>query len=347
MTNNKAQPRLNFDVSHMRDAIAIADTARLRARPNPWVGAVVVCRDGSVFSGATEEPGSRHAEIVAMDAARQAGASLEGATMYVTLEPCSHTGRTGPCAHAIVNAGVSKVVVGVRDPDEKVSGNGIAYLQANNVEIITDVCNGEIETQLATYLHHRRTGRPFVMLKMACTLDARTTLPDGPRWITGDVARKRVHELRAESDAIVVGSGTVRADNPALTVRDAHGPSPQRIVLSRSSESIAPDAAVQPATIWSGSLDALLDHLGAHNVLQLMVEGGPTVATAFHEQRLIDRYVFHVAPIVSGHPDAAPVFHGAPCESIHDLVHGHLVSTTVFGDDIEIVLQPEREKTPV
>lgn len=362
MTNNKAQPRLDtgahertqrdanmhaLDVSHMRDAIAVASTARLRARPNPWVGAVVVCRDGSVFSGATEEPGSRHAEIVALDAARARGASLDGSTLYVTLEPCSHFGRTGPCAHAIVEAGVTRVVVGITDPDSKVSGNGITYLRDNGVDIVTGVCANEIETQLAAYLHHRRTGRPFVMLKMACTLDARTTLPNGPRWITGSSARTRVHELRAESDAIVVGSATVRADNPALTVRDAHGPSPRRVVLTRTPENIPADAAVHPATMWSASIDELLDHLGKEDVLQLMVEGGPTVATAFHEQKLIDRYVFHIAPIVCGHPDAAPVFHGAACTSINDLVKGHLVSTTVFDNDIEIVLQPEKDTTPV
>jgi diaminohydroxyphosphoribosylaminopyrimidine deaminase/5-amino-6-(5-phosphoribosylamino)uracil reductase len=182
---------------------------------------------------------------------------------------------------------------------------------------------------------------------MACTLDARTTLPGGPRWITGESARRRVHELRAESDAIVVGSGTIRADNPALTVRDVHGPSPRRIVLTQSRHTISSDAAVHPATIWSGSLTELLDQLGQENTLQLMVEGGPTVATSFHEQRLIDRYVFHVAPMTCGHPDAAPVFNGTACESVSDLVKGRLISTTVFDGDIEIVLQPEKEKTPV
>ena len=342
---NAARMRDIFDAP-MRDALAIADTARLRSRPNPWVGAVVVCADGTQFSGATEEPGKRHAEIVAMDAARASGASLDGATLYVTLEPCSHVGRTGPCCEAIVAAGITRVVAGIEDPDTKVSGNGFQYLRDHNVEVVSGVCADEIELQLAPYVHHRRTGRPFVMLKIACTLDARTTQPDGPRWITGESARVRVHELRAESDAIAVGMGTVLADNPALTVRDAHGPSPRRIVLSRS-RSIPDDAAVQPALLWDTTIDELLDHLGADNVLQLMVEGGPTIATAFHSRGLVDRYVFHVAPTISGHPDAAPVFYGESISSIEDLIRGHLVSATRFDDDIEIILQPHKETATV
>ena len=330
----------------MRHAIAMGDTARIRARPNPWVGSVVVCADGSQHEGATKQPGQRHAEIVCMDAARNAGASLINATLYSTLEPCSHTGRTGPCCEAIVAAGITRVVVGVTDPDSRVAGNGIDYLRRNGVEVIEGVCKDDISIQLAPYLHHRRTGRPFVMLKMACTLDAKTTLPDGPRWLTGESARVRVHQLRAESDAIVTGIGTVHADNPSLTVRDFDGPSPLRIVVSRD-QSLPTDAAIQPAMTWSASLPELLDHLGERDVVQLMVEAGPTLATAFHQQGLIDRYVFHVAPIVSGHPEASPVFNGEPASSIHDLVHGTLVSTSVYGDDIELILDRQKESLTV
>lgn len=343
MTNHET---LTVFETRMRPAIAEAATARLRARPNPWVGAVVVCEDGREFVGATEEPGKRHAEIVAMDAARAAGASLFGATLYVTLEPCSHVGRTGPCCEAIVAAGITRVVAGIQDPDTKVAGNGFAYLREHNVDVVTGVCAQEIEMQLAPYIHHRRIGRPFVMLKMACTLDARTTLPEGPRWITGDSARVRVHSLRAESDAIAVGMGTVLTDNPALTVRDAPGPSPRRIVLSRSQQ-IPADAAVQPAQLWDSTLDELLDYLGAENVLQLMVEGGPTIATAFHSRGLVDQYVFHVAPTICAHPDAAPMFYGEACTSVEDLIRGHLISATRFDDDLEIILQPHKEAVTV
>ena len=148
-------------------------------------------------------------EIVAMNAARAAGADLAGATVYSTLEPCSHTGRTGPCADALMEAGVSRVVVGIVDPDTKVSGNGIARLSSAGINVETGVLADEVRTQLATYIHHRTTGRPFVMLKMATTLDAKTSVNRGDRWITGETARTRVHRLRAESDAIVVGAGTV------------------------------------------------------------------------------------------------------------------------------------------
>ena len=323
----------------MRRAMHMADTARFRARPNPWVGAVVVCVSGAVYEGATQAPGSAHAEIEAMNAARDAGETLVGATLYTTLEPCSHTGRTGPCAQAIIDAGISHVVVAISDPDINVSGNGYAMLRAAGVTVTDGVCAEEATTQLAPYLHHRRTGRPYVMLKMASTLDARTTIPNGPRWITGEEARVRVHQLRAESDAIVVGAGTVRADDPELTVRHVNGPSPRRIVLSH--ESVSASAKVHPCTTWSGDLESLLDTLGAEGVVQLMVEGGPTVATAFHERGLINRYVFHVAPTVSGSDDAPGVFVGNVAMPLVDCT---LVSAAAYGADLEIVLDTPREK---
>lgn len=323
----------------MRRAIAMAETARLVARPNPWVGAVLVCLDGSVFEGATREPGREHAEIVALDAARAAGASTEGATLYCTLEPCSHHGRTGPCTEAIITAGIAHVVVAIDDPDPRVSGAGLEALRANGLSVTVGVCADEVRTQLAPYLHHRRTGRPFVVLKMATTLDARTFLPDGPRWITGPAARRRVHRLRAESDAIVVGRNTIAIDDPELTVRDVEGPSPRRIVLTHRRD-VPAEARVQPCTQWSGEVEELLDSLGRDQVVQLLVEGGSRVASTFHDRDLIDRYVFHVAPVVSGDATAPGVFdEGAP--SPRPL---HVTSTTICGDDIEIVLEPRPTK---
>ncbi len=331
MTNHEA---------YMRRAMHMADTARIRARPNPWVGAVVVCRDGKTYDGATHRAGGPHAEIDALNAARDGESDLAGATLYCTLEPCNHTGRTGPCTEAIIAAGISHVVIGISDPDSRVSGLGIQQLRAAGINVEVGVCEDDIAEQLHAYLHHRRTGRPLVMLKMATTLDARTALPDGPRWITGQAAQSRVHELRSLSDVIVVGSGTVFADDPELTVRHVDGPSPRRIVLSRTGE-ISSTAKVQPCTVWSAELEDLLDTLGAQGVLQVMVEGGPTIATAFHERGLIDRYVFHVAPIVCGAVDAPGVFIGSDI----DMFSTHtLVSTTVLGDDIEIVLKPNKEK---
>jgi len=323
----------------MRRAMHMAETARLHARPNPWVGAVLVCTNGAIHEGATQSPGNAHAEIVALQSAAAAGDSTVGATLYTTLEPCSHTGRTGPCTEAIIAAGITHVVSAIADPDAKVAGTGFAALRAANIEVTEEVCADDVTQQLAPYLHHRRTGRPFVMLKMATTLDARTSIPNGPRWLTGEVARTRVHQLRAESDAIVVGAGTVRTDDPELTVRHVKGPSPRRIVLSHNP--IASEAKVHPCTVWSESLDSLLDTLGSEGVLQLMVEGGPTVATAFHDQGLINQYVFHIAPIVSGSSEAPGLFVG---DVQQELSHCAVVSTTAMGDDVEIVLEPLTEK---
>ena len=323
----------------MRRAMHMAETARLHARPNPWVGAVLVCTNGAVHEGATQSPGNAHAEIVVLQSAATAGDSTIGATLYTTLEPCSHTGRTGPCTEAIIAAGITHVVSAISDPDTKVAGTGFTTLRTAGIEVTEGVCAAEVTQQLAPYLHHRRTGRPFVMLKMATTLDARTSIPNGPRWLTGDAARTRVHQLRAESDAILVGAGTVRIDDPELTVRHVDGPSPRRIVLSHGP--VSDEAKVNPCTVWSESLDSLLDTLGDDGVLQLMVEGGPTVASAFHDQGLINQYVFHVAPIVSGNTDAPGVFIG---DTPHELSHCAVVSTTALGDDVEIVLQPLTEK---
>lgn len=330
------------DASLMGRAIDVAHTARLRARPNPWVGAVLVCADGREFEGATSVPGGPHAEIVAMNAARAAGAELSGAVLFTTLEPCSHHGRTGPCADAVISAGIARVVIGVEDPDTKVAGRGIARLRDAGIDVTVGVRAADVNGQLAPYLHHRSTGRPWVVLKMATTLDGRTVAPHGERWITGSEARARVHELRAESDAILVGSGTVRADDPELTVRHVDGPSPRRIVLSRAG-GIDTSARVHPCEVWTGGLAELLDSLGAGGVIQLLVEGGPTVAGAFHSAGLVNRYVFHVAPVISGEPDAPGVFGLSPSAHDHTLSANRLVSAGVLGNDIELVLEPHKE----
>lgn len=331
------------DVARMRRAIGIAETARMRARPNPWVGAVVVCADGAEFAGATAEPGGPHAEIVAMDAARAAGHDLNGATLYSTLEPCNHHGRTGPCTEAIIAAGITRVFAAIEDPDDKVAGEGLRRLSNAGLFVDVGMCADEVSEQLAPYLHHRRTGRPFVVLKLATTLDARTVAPAGERWITGEPARRRVHEMRAHSDAIIVGSGTVVADDPELTVRHVEGSSPRRVVLSRAG-SIAPTARVQPCMVWSSDIPALLDELGADGVIQAMVEGGPTIAGAFHRAGLVDRYVFHVAPIVSGQAGAPGVFGAADRNHPTDVLSDNrLVAANVLGDDIELIYEPLKE----
>jgi diaminohydroxyphosphoribosylaminopyrimidine deaminase/5-amino-6-(5-phosphoribosylamino)uracil reductase len=326
----------DIDQQSMREAVLVAASAQHICRPNPWVGAVLVAVDGRRFSGFTQPVGQAHAEVQAL---RAAGEAARGATMYVTLEPCNHFGRTPPCTEAVIAAGVARVVIGVQDPDQRVAGTGIARLRDAGIAVQVGVEEDLVREQLASYLHHRRTGRPLVMLKLAMTIDGYIAAKTGSGgFITGEPARRRVHELRAASDAIVVGAGTVRADDPQLTVRDAPGTSPRRIVLGR-----APlDARVHPCTEWSGSLTELLDTLGGEHVLQLMVEGGAKVAASFHQAGLLDRYVFHIAPAIMGGGDAVPAFAGDTVATLADVWRGRTISTQQLGDDVEVVIEPQR-----
>jgi diaminohydroxyphosphoribosylaminopyrimidine deaminase / 5-amino-6-(5-phosphoribosylamino)uracil reductase len=332
------------DEQRMSDAMEAAATARLHASPNPWVGCVIVTSSGQVVRGATEKPGGRHAEVVALDAARAAGADLSAATVYTTLEPCSHHGRTGPCTEALIAAGVGRVVCAVTDPDPNVSGTGITALRTAGIDVTVGVLAEQVGEQLAPYLHHRRSGRPFVVLKLAATVDGRTAAADGTsQWITGPVARTAVHQLRAESDAIVVGARTVRTDNPSLTTRLVEGPSPRRIVLGAAPA----DAAVHPCVEYSGPLPALLDRLGSEGVLQLLVEGGATVAHDFHAAGLVDRYVMHLAPALMGGDDGTALLRGVGAATIADVWRGSLRHVRRLGGDIELIIEPlPRKGTP-
>ena len=327
------------DHDYMMKAIEAASLVRLRTSPNPWVGCVIVTVDGQVFVGATEAPGGRHAEVVARDAARAARADTKDATVFTTLEPCSHHGRTGPCTEVLISAGVSRVVSAIKDPDQLVGGQGFAALRSAGITVDIGLCTDLVTEQLRPYLHHRITGRPFVILKLASTLDGRTAATDGTsQWITGERARKAAHQLRAESDAIVVGSGTVRRDNPTLTTRLVDGPSPRRIVLGHAPE----QANVHPCLEWDKSLSELLDTLGNDGVLQLMVEGGATVASSFHQQNLVDRYVLYVAPAFMGGNDGAPLFNGESAPSMQQLWRGTLRNVRQLGSDIEVTIDNPR-----
>jgi len=319
----------------MGEALAAAATARQRTSPNPWVGAVVVpAGDGPVALGATEPPGGPHAEVVALELA---GEDAKGATVYVTLEPCAHHGRTPPCTDALIAAGVGRVVVGTLDPDAKVAGRGVEALRAAGIEVEVGVLGDEVEACLEPYLVHRRTGRPYVVLKLAATLDGRIAAPDGTsRWITSAPARADVHRLRAESDAIVVGAGTVRADDPALTVRDVEGESPRRVVLG----SAPAGAAVHPALEHTGDLCPLLDRLGAEGVLQVLVEGGAQVAHRFHREGLVNRYVLYLAPALLGGDDGVPLFAGPGAPTMADAWRGRIVGVSRLGPDVRIDLLP-------
>ncbi len=315
----------------MRRALGLASAVRATTSPNPWVGSVI---EPGGFGGATSPPGGPHAEVHAL---RAAGDAARGATLYATLEPCAHAGRTPPCVDAIIDAGIARVVVGIEDPDERVRGAGIRALRAAGVAVEVGVCDDEIRAQLAPYLKHRRTGRPWVVLKLAATLDGRTAAPDGSsQWITGEEARADAHRLRAESDAVIVGAGTVRADDPALTVRHGDGRDPLRVVLGRAPAG----ARVQPALELDGDLGGVLDELGRRGVLQAMVEGGATVAGDFHRAGLVDRYVLYLAPAIFGGDDARPLFAGAGAPTIGDLWRGSIVSVQRLGDDLRLECSP-------
>ncbi|MDQ6799183.1 MAG: bifunctional diaminohydroxyphosphoribosylaminopyrimidine deaminase/5-amino-6-(5-phosphoribosylamino)uracil reductase RibD [Actinomycetota bacterium] len=341
----------------MGRAVALASGVRATTSPNPWVGCVI---EPGGFEGATRPPGGPHAEAVALAAA---GEAARGATLFTTLEPCAHRGRTPPCVEAIVAAGVARVVVGVTDPDPQVSGAGVRSLRAAGIEVSIGVGAAEVTDQLAPYLKHRMTGRPWVVVKLATTLDGRTAAPDNSsRWITGPEARADAHRLRGESDAVLVGAGTVRADDPELTARlgpegssergvrngppeeDAPVtvPHPLRVVLGHASA----DARIQPAVELGGDLGHALDDLGRRGVLQVLVEGGATVAGAFHRAGLVDRYVFYLAPALLGGDDGRPVFAGAGAATIADAWRGRIADVRRLGADLRVDLAPSIAATP-
>lgn len=342
LVNLMETPSDPVDRECMTRAMAAAGSVRCITSPNPWVGAVVRTADGRMFEGATQEPGRAHAEVVALAAA---GEDASGATLYVTLEPCSHTGRTGPCTEAVIAAGVSRVVVGIEDPDPKVAGSGLARLRDAGIDVTVGVQAEQVANQLAPYLKHRRTGRPWVVLKLAATTDGGTAAPNGTsQWITSPPARADGHRLRAESDAILVGAGTVRRDDPSLTVRDYRPPvlpesgsvDPRRVVLG----AVPADAKVLPCAEMKGDLGDVLDELGADGVVQLLVEGGASVAGEFHRAGLVDRYVIYLAPALFGGQDARGLFGGHGAFDISELWRGRFVSVDRVGDDLRLELAP-------
>ena len=240
---------MSFLNDAMTRARALANAVRYDTPPNPWVGAVLVdpATGAAVGEGATQPPGSAHAEVMAIAAA---GELARGATLVVTLEPCSHTGRTGPCVEAIIAAGIARVVVAIEDPDERVAGQGIARLREAGIDVTLGLGADAVLDDLHSYLYHRRTGRPYVVAKVAATLDGAVAMADGSsQWITGPEARYDGHLIRAASQAIIVGAGTVRSDDPTLTAR-LHDRvlAPRRIVLGQ-----APGGAkVHPCEEFSG-----------------------------------------------------------------------------------------------
>ena len=268
-------------------AVELPERGRGTTHPNPVVGAVVARGDEVVGEGWHERKGGPHAEVVAL---RAAGEAARGATLYSTLEPCDHQGTTPPCVDAILAAGIAKVVVGANDPTR----DGIARLREAGIDVeLADLWAARV--QIEDWLTWARLGRPFVTYKAAVTLDGRMTVPGG-RWVSGEESRRLVHELRASSDAVAVGMGTVRADNPRLDARDVEvARQPRRIAFGRGP---LPDGS--ELELLSGPLDEELEQLGSENVQSLLLEGGPTLVSSFFDADLVDKVMLFVAPTISG-----------------------------------------------
>jgi diaminohydroxyphosphoribosylaminopyrimidine deaminase / 5-amino-6-(5-phosphoribosylamino)uracil reductase len=315
--------------------------------PNPAVGAVILDADGtSVGEGATAPPGGPHAEVSAL---AQAGDRARGGTLVVTLEPCAHTGRTGPCADALLAAGVARVVVAVPEPTELADG-GAERLRAAGVDVELGIEQAEAEAgALAGWLTGVREQRPFVVWKVAATLDGRVAAVDGTsRWITGEDARAAAHRLRATCDAVVVGSGTALTDDPQLTVRDADGRpaarQPLRVVVDRrgrlpATARVLDDAAPTHVSRAAGPAE-LLAELFDRGVRRVLLEGGPTLAAAFLRDGLVDEAVVHLAPTLLGAGPSLVGDLGIP--TIASALSLAVVDVTRLGGDVEIRLRPTR-----
>ncbi len=319
-----------FVSDYMARAVALA--RKHFPSPNPRVGAVVVKNGAIIGEGAHEKPGTPHAEVHALN---QAGTDAGGADLYVTLEPCVHFGRTGPCVKAIEKAGIRRVFVGLTDPDKRVNGQGIQYLKSVGITVETGIDEPSCRELLEGYITHRTQGRPHITLKAAITLDGYlATNTFDSKWISSKQSRRVAHQLRAESDAILVGINTVEKDDPSLTTRDADGPSPKRVILD-SNLRVAPEsrilrsasetpvylvhnnAALQKQAAFQGrdgvtlinaaaeaahrtDLLVLMRALAAEGILSLLVEGGSTVHSAFLAAGLADRIILFIAPKILG-----------------------------------------------
>ena len=303
----------------MRRAIGLADGEN--PHPNPRVGAIVFDAQGVVIGeGAHAGPGQEHAEIAAL---REAGDRARGGTLVVTLEPCVHHGRTPPCVGAIVGAGIGSVVVGALDPDERVAGKGIGALRQAGVSVTTGLLDDDVHAMDEGYFHHRRTGLPLVRVKLAVTLDGETAAADGSsQWITGEPSRQDAHHLRSRSDAIVVGAGTVIADDPELTVRLAGTDRPQpRPVIVVGSRDLPADAAVMsrnpliysarplagpgevvvvPGTEHRVDLAAVAKDLASRGFLSVLVDGGRTLTAELLSAGVADKVVVYVGAMLAG-----------------------------------------------
>jgi diaminohydroxyphosphoribosylaminopyrimidine deaminase/5-amino-6-(5-phosphoribosylamino)uracil reductase len=348
------------ETGFMRRALALAERAHGRTAPNPMVGCVIVDARGRIVGeGFHRRAGQPHGEIEAL---RDAGNKARGATVYVTLEPCNHTGRTGPCTEALIAAKVARVVAAMRDPNPKVAGGGARCLERAGIPVSIGLLGDEARDQNAGFIRHVSDGRPHVTMKAAVSLDGRIAASSGDAWwISGEESRKEAHRMRDRADAILVGAGTVRADDPLLTTRIPGGRDPLRVILdgklsipprakvvqggtlivctrdaSRAAEKklVARGAEVVRLDGKRGAVDlhALLDELHQREILELLVEGGSQVHAAFLQARLVDRVVLFVAPVLIG-AAGVPLFALPGARRMSEAVRLDGVSTHRLGDD--------------
>ena len=356
-------------MNYMRRAASLASKALGSTSPNPAVGAVVV-KDGEIVGeGFTQPPGGDHAEVVAI---KQAGALADGATLYVTLEPCNHLGRTPPCTDAIITSGISTVHAAVRDPNPAIAGGGLERLEAVGVRTHFGAEAGAVQRQLEAWLKFVTTGRPFITAKFAMSLDGKIATRTGDsKWITGEKARWYVHKMRARTDAIMVGIGTVLADDPRLTARDEKGNplarQPLRVVVDTlgrlpamarlisepgetllavgpgvdllQNEGLGNGPEIQQFPVRDGHIDLerLIEFLAAEReITSIMVEGGGTLLGSLFDLGLVDKVVAFVAPTIIGGADAPPPVGGSGVEMMADALELERVRWKRLGRDMLI-----------
>ncbi len=361
----------SFHENMMRRALSLARKGIGKTSPNPVVGCVIVREGVVVGEGWHRKAGTPHAEVHAL---REAGPLARGADVYVTLEPCSHFGRTPPCADALVAAGVARVFVGMVDPNPTVCGKGITRLEAVGIQVITGVLGKECRLINEPFVKHVSTGLPFLTLKSALTLDGKTATALGDsRWITNDKSRRYVHQLRAEVDAVMVGVGTLLADNPELTVRHVKGKNPLRIIVD-SSLKIPNESRVLGDDLARGTIIAttsddqerigfletrgaqvircasdkgrvdlrdLMQRLGAKGIQSILLEGGSELAGAALRQGLIDKFILFYAPIVLGGAAGIGLFGGKSVERMGRAFRLETARVRRFGGDVMIEAYPE------
>jgi diaminohydroxyphosphoribosylaminopyrimidine deaminase/5-amino-6-(5-phosphoribosylamino)uracil reductase len=356
------------DPEYMLKALSLAKRAKGFTSPNPCVGAVVVKNGIIVGQGRHRKAGGPHAEVEALD---DAGPRAAGATLYVTLEPCNHFGKTPPCTHKIMGSNIKKVVVGCKDPNPFVGGGGIRFLEDKGIEVVSGVLKEEAETLIEDFIWYvRNDKKPFVIMKTASTLDGRTATRTGDsKWITGGASRAFVHQIRHETDAILIGSGTLHSDNPSLTSRieGVETKDPARIildthltikenamVLSQASKArtiivthphAAPEkraflekkgAEIMDVGLRDGRLDLqeLMIKLGQMPFLSVLIEGGGTVAGAALRAGIVNKLLLFMAPRIMGGSDGRPMFEGRGPEWIKDALALKKLSLDRFEDDI-------------